>query len=52
MLLQVIRPFTRVRIPFVAQHLNITPAEVEELLVTLILDDKVAGHIDQVGVGS
>lgn len=46
--LQAIRPFTRVRIPFIAQQLNISPAEVEGLLVNLILDNKVAGHIDQV----
>ena len=40
-LLKVITPYTRIRIAFIAQELNIAPAEVEQLLVTLILDGQV-----------
>mmetsp|Transcript_51941 Transcript_51941/g.116616 ORF Transcript_51941/g.116616 Transcript_51941/m.116616 type:complete len:241 (-) Transcript_51941:63-785(-) len=46
-LLKVITPYTRIRISFIAQELNITPAEVEQLLVALILDGQVDGHVDQ-----
>ncbi len=46
--MQLIRPYTRVRIPFISQKLNVPPEEVESLLVGLILDGKVDGHIDQV----
>jgi len=47
-LLKLIQPYTRVRIPFISQRLNIPEKDVEALLVTLILDNRVAGHIDQV----
>lgn len=47
-LLELIRPYTRVAVPFIAKQLNITAAEVQELLVFLILDHKVNGNIDQV----
>jgi hypothetical protein len=48
-LLKVVEPYTRVTIPFIAGKLNITPAEVESLVVSLILDSRITGHIDQVG---
>ncbi len=48
MLLEVIRPYTRIKMPFLAKELNVTLAEVESLLVDLILDNKIVGHIDQV----
>lgn len=48
-LLRLIQPYTRVRIPFISQKLNIPEAEVTALLVSLILDGRVSGHIDQVG---
>lgn len=48
-LLKLIRPYTRVRIPFISTELNIPARDVEALLVALILDAKVQGHIDQVG---
>ena len=41
-LLKVITPYTRIRISFIAQELNISPAEVEQLLVALILDGQVS----------
>jgi len=47
-LLQLIRPYTKVTIPFVATKLNIKPEEVQELLVFLILDNRIVGQIDQV----
>jgi len=47
-LLKLIQPYTRVRIPFISQRLNIPEKDVEALLVTLILDNRVQGHIDQV----
>ena len=50
-LLRLIRPYTQVRLPFISAKLNIPPADVEQLLVSLILDKKIAGHIDQVGGG-
>mmetsp|Transcript_18568 Transcript_18568/g.52177 ORF Transcript_18568/g.52177 Transcript_18568/m.52177 type:complete len:439 (-) Transcript_18568:247-1563(-) len=47
-LLKLIQPYTRVRIPYISQRLNIPEKDVEALLVTLILDNRVSGHIDQV----
>jgi len=47
-LTQILRPYTKIRIGFLAQELNITPKEVEELLVGLILDSKIQAKIDQV----
>lgn len=47
-LLELIKPYTRIKIPFLAKELNITAQEVESLLVDLILDNKIVGHIDQV----
>jgi len=47
-LVKLIRPYTRVRISFIARELNIEPEEVESLLVACILDSAVHGRIDQV----
>eukprot|EP00798_Chlamydomonas_sp_ICE-L_P021235 gene21235-28151_t len=47
-LLHLIQPYTRVRLPFISQKLNIPEKDVEQLLVSLILDGRVAGYIDQV----
>ncbi|CAK0735525.1 COP9/signalosome complex subunit Csn2 [Coccomyxa viridis] len=49
--LKLIQPYTRIRIPFVSQQLNIPEADVEQLLVMLILDNRINGHIDQVREG-
>ncbi|GAB4820519.1 hypothetical protein N2152v2_007565 [Parachlorella kessleri] len=46
--LKVIQPYTRVRIAFIAQQLNVPAADVERLLINLILDKRVDGRIDQV----
>jgi len=47
-LLKILTPYTKIRIPFLASELNITPKDVEDLMVTLILDSKIRGRIDQV----
>lgn len=57
MLLKAIAPYTRVKLPYLASELNGIPlGDVEDLLVSLILDGKVDGKIDQVktrlGLGS
>mmetsp|Transcript_11567 Transcript_11567/g.30108 ORF Transcript_11567/g.30108 Transcript_11567/m.30108 type:complete len:434 (-) Transcript_11567:290-1591(-) len=46
-LLKLIQPYTRIRLPFISSQLNVDEAEVESLLVSLILDGQVDGHIDQ-----
>eukprot|EP00900_Chrysochromulina_parva_P000333 jgi/Chrpa1/102/Chrysochromulina_OHIO_Genome00001557-RA len=46
-LLKVIKPYTRISIGFIAREINISPSEVEQLLVTLILDGMIDGSIDQ-----
>lgn len=47
-LVRLIKPYTRVRMGFMADKLNVTPEEVEHLLKMCILDGRIAGHIDQV----
>lgn len=47
-LLQLVQPYTRVKIPFISSKLNIPEADVEALLVSLILDQRISGYIDQV----
>eukprot|EP00252_Welwitschia_mirabilis_P014702 TRINITY_DN3245_c0_g1_i2.p1 TRINITY_DN3245_c0_g1~~TRINITY_DN3245_c0_g1_i2.p1 ORF type:complete len:442 (+),score=83.74 TRINITY_DN3245_c0_g1_i2:232-1557(+) len=47
-LLKLIKPYTRIRIPFISKELNVPEKDVEQLLVSLILDNRVHGHIDQV----
>lgn len=46
-LLKLIKPYLRIRIQFIAEQLNISMAQVESLLVALILDGHVDGRIDQ-----
>ncbi|MBA0587683.1 hypothetical protein Gorai_000806 [Gossypium raimondii] len=47
-LLKLIKPYTRIRIPFISKELNVPEKDVEQLLVSLILDNRIDGHIDQV----
>lgn len=47
-LIKLIRPYTRIAIPFISNELNIEPAEVESLLVSCILDNTIRGRIDQI----
>ncbi|KAL1396618.1 hypothetical protein quinque_011243 [Culex quinquefasciatus] len=47
-LIKLIRPYTKITIPFISSELNIEPVEVESLLVSCILDNTIQGRIDQV----
>ncbi|RWS28787.1 COP9 signalosome complex subunit 2-like protein [Leptotrombidium deliense] len=47
-LIKLIKPYTRIHIPFISKELNIDPSEVENLLVSCILDNTIQGRIDQV----
>ena len=47
-LMKLIKPYTKIRIQFLAQELNIVIDEVENLLVACILDETIRGKIDQV----
>jgi COP9 signalosome complex subunit 2 len=47
-ILDIIRPYTRVELAYLASSLGVDVAEVEEILVALILDHKVSGRLDQV----
>lgn len=47
-LIKLIKPYTRIHLPFVSQELNIDLEEVESLLVQCILDSTIHGRIDQV----
>jgi hypothetical protein len=50
-LLKLIQPYTRVRLPFISHALHIPEGDVERLLVSLILDNRIEGYVDQVGGG-
>ena len=47
-LVKLIKPYTRIHIPFISKELNIDTDEVESLLVQCILDKTIHGRIDQV----
>ncbi|KAJ3249160.1 hypothetical protein HDU77_007842 [Chytriomyces hyalinus] len=47
-LIKLIKPYTRIEIPFISKQLNVPAQDVEDLLVGLILDCKISGQIDQV----
>eukprot|EP00177_Eucheuma_denticulatum_P005791 GFKZ01010571.1.p1 GENE.GFKZ01010571.1~~GFKZ01010571.1.p1 ORF type:complete len:440 (+),score=83.47 GFKZ01010571.1:221-1540(+) len=47
-LLKLIQPYKRIGIPYAAKELNIEVEELESLLVTLIIDGRVSGKIDQI----
>uniref|UniRef100_A0A8C2L1F0 COP9 signalosome complex subunit 2 n=1 Tax=Cyprinus carpio TaxID=7962 RepID=A0A8C2L1F0_CYPCA len=47
-LIKLIKPYTRIHIPFISKELNIDVADVESLLVQCILDNTIDGRIDQV----
>lgn len=48
MLIKLIKPYTRIHIPFISKELNIDASEVESLLASCILDNTIRGRIDQV----
>ena len=47
-LINLIQPYTRIKISFISGELNIEPSDVESLLVSCILDAKIYGRIDQI----
>ncbi|XP_064785211.1 COP9 signalosome complex subunit 2-like [Oncorhynchus masou masou] len=47
-LIKLIKPYTRIHIPFISKELNIYVCDVESLLVQCILDGTINGRIDQV----
>ncbi|OXU29562.1 hypothetical protein TSAR_012663 [Trichomalopsis sarcophagae] len=47
-LIKLIKPYTRIHIPFISKELNIDASEVESLLASCILDNTIRGRIDQV----
>ncbi|KAA0202102.1 hypothetical protein HAZT_HAZT003186 [Hyalella azteca] len=47
-LIKLIKPYTRIYIPFISRELNIDTVEVENLLVQCILDKTIEGRIDEV----
>jgi len=47
-LIKLIKPYTRIHIPFISKQLNIDCSEVEALLVQCILDNTIEGKIDEV----
>jgi len=47
-MIKLIKPYTRIRLPYLAKELNIDVSEVENLLVQCILDGTVNGKMDQV----
>jgi COP9 signalosome complex subunit 2 len=49
-LIDLIKPYRRLELSFLAKQLNVAIEEVEELLIGLILEGKVEGRIDQVGM--
>ncbi|KAJ3395019.1 hypothetical protein HDU84_004477 [Entophlyctis sp. JEL0112] len=49
-LVKLIKPYTRIEIPFISKQLNVPIQDVEDLLVGLILDKKINGKIDQVNL--
>lgn len=46
-LLKLIKPYTKIGIPFISKELNVPEKDVTELLVSLILDSRIDGHIDE-----
>ncbi|POY74004.1 hypothetical protein BMF94_2815 [Rhodotorula taiwanensis] len=46
-ILEIIKPYTRIEIAYLARQLGIPDAQVEEIVVALILDEKILGRIDQ-----
>ena len=47
-LIDIIKPYSRIELRFLMRELNVSLDQVEELLMSLILDGKIQGKIDQV----
>lgn len=48
LLIKLIKPYTRINISYISAELNVEAEEVENLLVSCILDKTIKGHIDQI----
>ena len=46
--IKLIKPYTRIHVPFISMELNIDAADVESLLAQCILDNTIHGRTDQV----
>jgi hypothetical protein len=46
-LLRLVKPYTRVRLAYLAEELRVTAAELEDLLSAAVLTHGLAAHIDQ-----
>ena len=46
-LCEMVRPYTKVKLDYLAREINVTVSEVELILIELILDSKIHGQIDQ-----
>ncbi|GAA5955376.1 hypothetical protein JCM3765_006759 [Sporobolomyces pararoseus] len=47
-ILDIIKPYNRIEIAYLARQLSIPDEQVEDIVVALILDEKIQGRIDQV----
>jgi COP9 signalosome complex subunit 2 len=47
-LVAILKPYTRVHISYLAKQLFIKDDQVEDLLISMILDDRISGKVDQV----
>ncbi|EPQ29173.1 uncharacterized protein PFL1_03460 [Pseudozyma flocculosa PF-1] len=47
-LIDIIKPYSRIELGFLVRELNVEMDQVEDLVMSLILDDKIHGKIDQV----
>ncbi|GJN89889.1 hypothetical protein Rhopal_002878-T1 [Rhodotorula paludigena] len=47
-ILEIIKPYNRIEIAYLARQLGIPNEQVEDIVVALILDEKIQGRIDQV----
>ena len=47
-LVKLIKPYTKISIPYICKNLNIPESDVEALLVSMILDGKIDAQIDQI----
>lgn len=47
-IIDIIKPYTRMELDYLAKTLNVSRPEAEDLVVSLILDKKIKGKIDQV----
>ncbi|KAJ3276790.1 hypothetical protein HDV01_002844 [Terramyces sp. JEL0728] len=47
-LIDLVSPYSRIEIKFIAEQLTISPKEVEDILISVILDGKLVAKVDQI----